>query len=158
MKLLLSPFYLVRCCSDINLYSVHWHLYKPVEPVLNDQPVLSGQLAIPQGWPFNTGLTVWQFKKRNRRKLSATVGNNSALYSAFHTCKVTILRLKAHVHPSGFARLSFFFGAVHLLSVVFWLAVISQVAIFNYAKFPQSTRGDNGPLINMKLILNGIKL
>ena len=36
----------------------HWHLYKPVEPVLNGQPVLSGQLAIPQGCPFNTGLTV----------------------------------------------------------------------------------------------------
>ena len=36
----------------------HWHLYKPVERVLNGQPVLSGQLAIPQGWPFNTGLTV----------------------------------------------------------------------------------------------------
>ena len=27
----------------------HWHLYKPVEPVLNGQPVLRGQLAIPQG-------------------------------------------------------------------------------------------------------------
>ena len=24
-------------------------IYKPVEPVLNGQPVLSGQLAIPQG-------------------------------------------------------------------------------------------------------------
>ena len=32
--------------------------FKPVEPVLNGQPVLSAQLAIPQGWPFNTGLTV----------------------------------------------------------------------------------------------------
>ena len=38
--------------------------HKPVEPVLNGQPVLSGQpvlrgqLAIPQGWPFNTGLIV----------------------------------------------------------------------------------------------------
>ena len=32
--------------------------FKPVEPVLNGQPVLSGHLAIPQGWPFNTGLTV----------------------------------------------------------------------------------------------------
>ena len=25
------------------------HLFKPVEPVLNDQPVLSAQLAITQG-------------------------------------------------------------------------------------------------------------
>ena len=32
--------------------------FKPEEPVLNGQPVLSGQLAIPQGWPFSTGLTV----------------------------------------------------------------------------------------------------
>ena len=35
--------------------------FKPVEPVLNGQPVLSGQLPIPQGWPFNTGLTVCYF-------------------------------------------------------------------------------------------------
>ena len=34
------------------------YLFKPVEPVLNGQPVLSGQLTIPQGWSFNTGLTV----------------------------------------------------------------------------------------------------
>ena len=27
--------------------------------------------------------------------------------------------LKAHVHPSGFARLSFCFGRVHLLNAVF---------------------------------------
>ena len=33
-------------------------IHKPVEPILNGQPVLSGQLAIPQGRPFNTGLTV----------------------------------------------------------------------------------------------------
>ena len=33
-------------------------IFKPVEPVLDGQPVLSGQLAIPQEWPFNTGLTV----------------------------------------------------------------------------------------------------
>ena len=32
--------------------------FKLVEPVLNGQPVLSGQLTIPQGWPFNTGSTV----------------------------------------------------------------------------------------------------
>ena len=33
--------------------------FKPVEHVLNGQPVLSGQLAIPQGWPFSTSLTVY---------------------------------------------------------------------------------------------------
>ena len=27
-------------------------------PVLRGQPVLSGHLAIPCGWPLNTGLTV----------------------------------------------------------------------------------------------------
>ena len=58
MKLLLSPFYLVWFCSDVK-FVYHWHLFKPVEPVLNGQPVLSGQLTIPQGWPFNTGLTVY---------------------------------------------------------------------------------------------------
>ena len=51
--------------------------------------------------------------------------------------------LKAHVHPSGFARLSFCFGRVRLLNAVFWLAVISQRTIFNYAKFPQCIQGDN---------------
>ena len=56
--LLLSPFYPVWCCSDVK-FVFHWHLYKPVEPVLNGQPVLSGQLAILQGWPFSTGLTVF---------------------------------------------------------------------------------------------------
>ena len=35
--------------------------FKTVEPVLNGKPVLSGQLAIPQGWPFSTGLTVFRF-------------------------------------------------------------------------------------------------
>ena len=49
--------------------------------------------------------------------------------------------LKAHVHPSGFALVSFC-----LLNAVFWLAVISQVAIFNFAKFPQCVQGDSGPL------------
>ena len=48
VKLLLSPFYLVWCCSDVK-FVYHLHLFKPVEPVLNGQPVLSGQLAIPQG-------------------------------------------------------------------------------------------------------------
>ena len=33
MKLLLSPFYLVWCCSDVK-FVFHWHLFKPVEPVL----------------------------------------------------------------------------------------------------------------------------
>ena len=47
----------MRCCSDVK-FVFHWHLFKPVEPVLNGQPVLSGQLAIPQEWPINTGLTV----------------------------------------------------------------------------------------------------
>ena len=28
--------------------------FKPIEPVLNGQPVLGGELAIPQGLPFNT--------------------------------------------------------------------------------------------------------
>ena len=57
------------------------------------------------------------------------------------------LPLKAHVHHSGFQCLSFCFGTVHLLNAVFGLAVISQVTIFNYAKFPQCILGDNGPLI-----------
>ena len=68
VKLLLSPFYLVWCCSDVK-FVFHWHLFKPVEPVLNGQPVLSGQLAIHQGWPFNTGLTVFRvFLFRNNPK------------------------------------------------------------------------------------------
>ena len=50
--------------------------------------------------------------------------------------------LKAHVHSSGFARLSFCFGRVHLLNAVFWLAVISQRTISNYAKFPQCIQGE----------------
>ena len=33
--------------------------FKPIEPVLNGQPVLRGQMAIPQGWPFNTVWTVF---------------------------------------------------------------------------------------------------
>ena len=41
---------------------------------------------------------------------------------------------------------SFLFGLVNLLNAVFWLTVISQVTIFNYAKFPQYIQGDNGPL------------
>ena len=36
--------------------------FKPVEPVLNGQPVLSGQLAIPQGWPFKGRLIqIWLY-------------------------------------------------------------------------------------------------
>ena len=46
---------------------------------------------------------------------------------------------------AAFARLSFCFGQVNLLNAVFWLADISQVTIFNYAKFPQCIQGDNGP-------------
>ena len=38
----------VWCCSDVK-FVFHWLFFKPVEPVLNGQPVLSGQLAIPQG-------------------------------------------------------------------------------------------------------------
>ena len=45
VKLLLSPYYHVWCCSDVKLV-FHWH---PVEPVINGEPVLGGQLAIPQG-------------------------------------------------------------------------------------------------------------
>ena len=48
------------CCSDVK-FVFHWYLFKPVEPVLNGKPVLSGQLAIPQGSPFSTGLTVFRF-------------------------------------------------------------------------------------------------
>ena len=59
---------------------------------------------------------------------------------------IFVLHVKAHVHPSGFARLSLCFGMVHLLNAVFRLAVISQVTIFNYRKFPQCIQGDNGPL------------
>ena len=54
--------------------------------------------------------------------------------------------LKGHVHPSSFAPLSFCCWTVHLLNAVFWLAIISQVTIFNYAKFLQCTQGDNGSL------------
>ena len=31
------------------------------QPVLGGHPVLSGHLAIPQGWPLNTGATVLRF-------------------------------------------------------------------------------------------------
>ena len=41
---ILSCVVLLRRQNRISLAS-----FKPVEPVLNDQPVLSGQLAIPQG-------------------------------------------------------------------------------------------------------------
>ena len=51
------------------------------------------------------------------------------------------VKLKVHVHPCNFARLSFCFGLVHLLNAVFGLAVISQVTIFNYAKFLQLHSG-----------------
>ena len=30
-----------------------------LQPVLSSHPVLSGHLAIPQGWPLNTGSTVY---------------------------------------------------------------------------------------------------
>ena len=70
------------------------------------------------------------------------------------TCKQQRVRnLKAHVHQSGFVRLSFCFGTVHLLNAVFWLAVVSQVTISNYAKFPQCIQGDNGPLILFARVL-----
>ena len=33
-----------------------------LQPVLGGHPVLTGHLAIPRGWPFNTGSTViWNF-------------------------------------------------------------------------------------------------
>ena len=54
--------------------------------------------------------------------------------------------LQAHVHPSGFARLSFYFRTVYLLDAVFSLVVISQITIFTYVKFAQYIQGDNGPL------------
>ena len=62
------------------------------------------------------------------------------------SCVTTLEQLKAHVHPSGFAHLSFCFGTVNSLNAVFGLAAISQVTIFNYAKFLQFIQGDNGPL------------
>ena len=37
----------------INLYFL--------QPVLGGHPVLSGHLAIPRGWPLNTGATVLRF-------------------------------------------------------------------------------------------------
>ena len=48
--------------------------------------------AIPQRNQLSLTKKLLQLK-RNRCKLSATVGNNSARYTAFHTCEVTILRL-----------------------------------------------------------------
>ena len=44
---------------------------------LQGQPVLSGQLAIPQGWPFNTGLTVYLPK---RKKPSSVETHSVVLY------------------------------------------------------------------------------
>ena len=31
----------------------------PDEPLLSSQPLLSGQLSIPRGWPLNRGSTVF---------------------------------------------------------------------------------------------------
>ena len=58
-----------------------------------------------------------------------------ALVHMFSTEKEFSFNLKAHVHPSGFARLSFCFGTVHLSNAVFWLAVISQVRISTTRNF-----------------------
>ena len=48
MKLLLSPFYLSCVVLLRRQIRISLPSFMPVEPVLNGQPVLSGQLAIPQ--------------------------------------------------------------------------------------------------------------
>ena len=42
-------------------------------------PVLSGHLAIPRGWPLNTGFTVLKRRKSQKRKL--TSGSNELMYN-----------------------------------------------------------------------------
>ena len=40
-----------------------------LQPVLGGHPVLSGHLAIPRGWPLNTGSTLYSyFEKICRQK------------------------------------------------------------------------------------------
>ena len=40
--------------------SVFWSALEILQPVLGGHPVLSGHLAIPRGWPLNTGWTLAQ--------------------------------------------------------------------------------------------------
>ena len=58
----------------------------PDEPSLSGQPLLSGQLPIPRGWPLNRGSTVVFKKSLIKRKISKsqnltkqTVGNWDAM-------------------------------------------------------------------------------
>ena len=47
----------VKCLIWSALEIEFFELYF-LQPVLGGHPVLSGHLAIPWGWPLNTGLTV----------------------------------------------------------------------------------------------------
>ena len=40
---------------------------KPIEPVLSAQPLLSGHLPIPPGWPLNRGSTVFKTSNQSRQ-------------------------------------------------------------------------------------------
>ena len=52
----------------------HICLKEPLTSVINNQPVLSGQLAIPQGWLLKAGFHRWQSQSRScsRRHKSAS--------------------------------------------------------------------------------------
>ena len=47
---------LIWSAMEIELINMYF-----LQPVLDGHPVLSGHLAIPRGWPLNTGATVWRF-------------------------------------------------------------------------------------------------
>ena len=60
---------------------------------------------------------------------------------------MVIIDLKAHVDPSGYVHYCAFILELFICwnYTVYWLAVISQVEIFNYARSLQCIQGDNGP-------------
>ena len=45
---------LIWSALEIELFELYF-----LQPVLVGHPVWSGHLAIPRGWPLNTGSTVW---------------------------------------------------------------------------------------------------
>ena len=77
-----------------------------VQPVLSGHPVLSGLLAIPQGWPFNTGSTVECMPTTClyilfRMKLILFISSNCVLTDIYVSAAVTLLEQR----PEGLTRI-----------------------------------------------------